>query len=50
MLRDYGLYLQDIIDSISQIQEYVYGMAYEDFISWVYRVPALRTILHAKVE
>lgn len=32
MLRDYNLYLQDIIESINQIKEYIYGMDYEDFI------------------
>lgn len=33
MLRDYGLYLQDILESIDRINEYVFGMVYEDFVS-----------------
>ncbi len=33
MLRDYKLYLEDILESIDRINEYVSGMTYEEFIS-----------------
>jgi uncharacterized protein with HEPN domain len=33
MPRDYNLYLEDILESIDRINEYVSGMTYEDFVS-----------------
>lgn len=33
MPRDYNLYVEDILESIDRINEYVSGMAYEDFVS-----------------
>ncbi len=32
MTRDYRIYLQDILDSISRIENYVEDMTYEDFV------------------
>ncbi len=32
MTRDYRIYLQDILDSISRIENYVEDMTYEDFM------------------
>jgi len=33
MLRDYKLYLEDIIDSVEKIQNYTVGMNYNSFVS-----------------
>ncbi|MCD6484502.1 MAG: DUF86 domain-containing protein [Candidatus Odinarchaeota archaeon] len=33
MKRDYTLYIKDIIDAISKIEEFIEGMSFKDFVS-----------------